>query len=118
MTTGKTIALPIAFVGRVMSLLFFVYAKVGSQDIPGVTGKFGLGEQNEPGQGLTEFCQKIALVTVNILLQLHKRQLYTWTSPNGQYRNHINYILCSQRWRSMSNGYGSLRTVSGTQEGL
>ena len=62
MTTGKTIALTIwTFVGRVMSLLFFVYEKVGSQDIPGVTGKFGLGEQNEAGQRLTEFCQKNAL---------------------------------------------------------
>ena len=44
-------------------------AKVGNQEIPGVTGKFGLGEQNEAGQRLTEFCQKNALVTANMLLQ-------------------------------------------------
>ena len=60
-------------------------AKVGSQEIPGVTGKFGLGVQNETGQRLTEFCQKSALVMANTLFQQHKRRLYTWTSPDGQY---------------------------------
>ena len=75
-------------------------AKVGSQDISGVTGKFGLGEQNEVGQRLTEFCQENALVIANTLFQQHRRWLYTWTSPNGQYQNQINYILCSWRWRS------------------
>ena len=75
-------------------------AKVGSQDISGVTGKFGLGVQNEAEQRLTEFCQENALVIVNTLFQKHKRRLYTWTSPDGQHRNQIDYILCSQRWRS------------------
>ena len=75
-------------------------AKVGSQEIPGVTGKFGLGVQNEAGQKLTEFCQKNALVIGNTLFQQHKRRLYTWTSPDGQYQNQIDCILCSQRWRS------------------
>ena len=56
-------------------------AKVGSQEIPGVTGKFGLGVQNEGGQRLTEFCQENALVIANTLFQQHKRRLYTWTSP-------------------------------------
>jgi len=51
-------------------------AKVGSQEIPGITGKFGLGVQNEAGQRLTEFCQENALVIANILFQQHKRQLY------------------------------------------
>ena len=60
-------------------------AKVGSQETPGVTGKFGLGAQNEAGQRLTEFCQENALVTANTLFQQHKRRLYTWTSPDGQY---------------------------------
>ena len=60
-------------------------AKVGSQEIPGVTGKFGLGVQNEAGQRLTEFCQENALVIANTLFQQHKRRLYTWTSPEGQY---------------------------------
>ena len=59
-------------------------AKVGSQEIPGVTGKFGLGVQNEAGQRLTEFCQRNAMVTANTLLQQHRRRLYTWTSPDGQ----------------------------------
>ena len=60
-------------------------AKVGSQETPGVTGKFGLGVQNEAGQRLTEFCQENALVIANTLFQQHKRRLYTWTSPDGQY---------------------------------
>ena len=50
-------------------------AKVGSQDIPGVTGKFGLGVQKEAGQRLTEFCQQNALFIANTLFQQHKRQL-------------------------------------------
>ena len=74
-------------------------AKVGSQEILGVTGKFGLGVQNEAGQRLIEFCQENVLVIANTLLQ-HKRRLYTWTSPDGQYGNQIDYIFCSQRWRS------------------
>ena len=75
-------------------------AKVGRQKIPKVTGKFGLGVQNEEGQRLTEFCQQNALVIANTLFQQHKRRLYTWTSPDGQHRNQIDYILCRQRWRS------------------
>ena len=75
-------------------------AKVGNQETPGVTGKFGLGMQNEAGQRLLEFCQENALVIANTLFQQHKRGLYTWTSPDGQHRNQIDYILCSQRWRS------------------
>ena len=70
--------------------------KVGSQEILGVTGKFGLGVQNEAGQRLIEFCQENALVIANTLFQQHKRILYTWTSPDGQHRNQIDYILCSQ----------------------
>ena len=58
-------------------------AKVGSQETPGVIGKFGLGVQNEAGQRLTEFCQENALVITNIPFQEHKRRLYTWTSPDG-----------------------------------
>ena len=75
-------------------------AKVGSQETPGVTGKFGLGVQNEAGQRLTEFCQENVLVIANTLFQQHKRRLYTWTSTDGQHQNQIDYILCSQRWRS------------------
>ena len=55
-------------------------AKVGSQEIPGVTGKFGLGVRNEARQRLTEFCQENTLVIANTLFQQHKRRLYTWTS--------------------------------------
>ena len=75
-------------------------AKVRSQETPGVTRKFGLGMRNEAGQRLIEFCQENALVIANILFQQHKRRLYTWTSPDGQHQNQIDYILCSQSWRS------------------
>ena len=69
--------------------IFFIIgdwnAKVGSQEVPGVIGKFGLGMQNEAGQRLLEFCQENALVIANTLFQQHKRRLYTWTSPDGQH---------------------------------
>ena len=60
-------------------------AKVGSQEKPGVTGKFGLEMWNEAGQRLIEFCQENALVIANTLFQQNKRRLYTWTSPDGQH---------------------------------
>ena len=75
-------------------------AKVGSQETPGITGKFGLGIWNEARQRLIEFCQENALVIANTLFEKHKRRLYTWTSEDGQHQNQTDYILCSQRWRS------------------
>ena len=69
-------------------VLFIIWdwkAKAESQEIPGVTGRFCLGVQNEVGQRLAEFCQENELVMANTLFQQHKRQLYTWTSPDGQY---------------------------------
>ena len=89
-------------------------AKVKSQEIPGVTGIFGLRVQNEVGQRLTEFCQENALVIANTLIQQHKRRLYTWTSPGGQYQNQIDYILWSQRWRRRS--IQSAKTRPGARE--
>ena len=70
-------------------------AKVGSQEIP-----VGLGVQNEAGKRLTEFCQENILVIANNLFQQHKRWLYIWTSPDSQFQNQIDYILCCQRWRN------------------
>ena len=75
-------------------------AKVLSQETPGITGKFGLGIQIEAGQRLIVFCQENALVIANSLFQQCKGRLYTWASPDSQHRNQIDYILCSQRWRS------------------
>ena len=60
-------------------------AKVGSQETPEVTGRFGLGVQNEAGKSLIEFCQENILVIENTLFQQHKRRLYTWTSPDSQH---------------------------------
>ena len=84
----------------ILSIIGDWNAKVGSQVIPGVTNKFGLGVQNEAGQRIIEFCQENALVIANTLFQQHKRRLYTQTSPDGQHRNQIDSIPCSQRWRS------------------
>ena len=81
-------------------VLFIIWdwnAKVGSQETPGVTGKFGLELQNEAGQRLKEFCQENALVIANTLFQQHKRRRYTWTPPDGQHQNQIDYIFCSQK---------------------
>ena len=75
-------------------------AKIGSQETLGVTGKFGLQVQNEIGQRLIEFSQENTLVITNTLFQQQKRRLNTWTSPDGQHRNQIDYMLCRQRWRS------------------
>ena len=72
-------------------------AKVGSQETPGVTGKFGLGVQNEAGQRLIEFCQENPLIIANTFLQQHKKRLYAWISPDSQPRYQIDHILCSQR---------------------
>ena len=82
----------------ILSIIGHWNAKVGSQEIAGVTGKFGLGIQNEAGQ--KEFCQENALVMVNTLFQQHKRRLRTWISADGQHQNQIDYIICSQKRRS------------------
>ena len=122
MTTGKIIVLiRWTFVGKVMCLVFntgptrpfrtntksrcpfhigYCNAKIGRQEIPGVTGKFGLEVQNEAGKRLTEFCQENTLVIENTLFQQPKRWLYTWTSPDNRYKNKMDYVLCSQRQRS------------------
>ena len=76
--------------------------KVGSQEIPGATGKFGLGVQNGEDKSLTEFCQENALVIAKSCFQQHKRRLYKRTSPDSQYWFQIDCIICSQRWRSSS----------------
>ena len=72
-------------------------ANVGSEETPGVTGKFGSGVQNEAGQRLIEFFQENTLVIANTLFQQHKRRLYTWTSPDGQHQNQIDHILCKPK---------------------
>ena len=91
------------------------HRKARDQEIHGITSKFGLGVQNKAGQRLTEFCEENTLVIANTLFQQHKRRLYTWTSPDGQHQNQIDYILCSQRWRSYIQ---STKTRPGTHHEL
>ena len=71
-------------------------AKVGSWEIPGIIGKFGLGIQNEAGQRIREFCQETVLDIENTLFQQRKRWLYTWTSPDGQYWNKIDILFAAK----------------------
>ena len=73
--------------------------KIGSQETPGATCKFGLGSQNGSGQRLTEFFQENTLVIANPFFQQHKRVLYIWTSLHVQYQNQIEYILFGQGWK-------------------
>ena len=82
--------------------------------IPEVTHKFGLGVQNQAGQRVREFFQENALVIANTLFQQHKIRIYTWTSPDGQHQNQIDYIPCSQRWRSSIQ---SAKTILGVDCG-
>ena len=90
-------------------------AKVGSQEIPGVTGKFGPGVQIWPWQNLIGFFQENTLVIANTLFQKHKKRLYTWTLPDGHYRSQIDDSPCSQRWRSSIQ---SAKTRPGADCGL
>ena len=92
--------------------------KVGSQEIPGVTSKFGLGVQNEAGKRLTEFCSENALVIANTFFQQQKRRLYTWKSSDVQYQNKIGYILCSQRLRTSIVSKYKTRTDCGSDHEL
>ena len=76
-------------------------AKVGSPETPAVTGKFGLGVWNEAGQRLIEFCRENTLVTTNTLFQQHRRRLYTWTSPDDQPRNQVDYIFLQPKMEKL-----------------
>ena len=83
---------------------------VGSEEIPRVTGKFGLEVQNAAGQRLTEFCQE----NTNTFFQKHKRWIYTWTSEDCQYQNQTDCVFCGRRWRSSIK---SAKTRSGADCG-
>ena len=75
-------------------------AKVGEKAVPDIVGKFGLGKRNEAGERLIDFCQENHMIITNTCFQQPKRILYTWTTPNGQHRNQIDYILCNRQWKS------------------
>ena len=74
-------------------------AKVGSQEIPGIMQIWHWSTKWSRAKANKEFCQENTLFIASTAFQQHKRRLYTWTSPDGQHRNHVGYILCSQRWR-------------------
>ena len=75
-------------------------AKVGQDETNGTTGRFGLGERNERGYQLVEFCSRNYFQSMNTFFTLHARRLYTWRSPDQTIRNQIDYIICKTRWRS------------------
>ena len=85
MNTGVGCLLELTLKKDVFFIIGDWNAKVGSQETPGGTGKFGLGVPNEAEQRLIELCQENTLVISNTLFQQHNRRLYTWTSPDGQY---------------------------------
>ena len=91
---------PVRSLGKTLLAFAMLHSVLQETNLPGVTGKFGLGVQNETEQRLIEFCQENALVITNTLFLQQKRRLYTWTSTDGQHWNQIDYIICSQRWRS------------------
>ncbi|XP_061463080.1 craniofacial development protein 2-like isoform X1 [Rhineura floridana] len=75
-------------------------ATVGNREELGIVGRWGLGYRNEAGERLVQFCEANNLFIANTCFQQPKRRLYTWTSPNGQYRNQIDYIIGRRRWKS------------------
>ena len=89
-------------------------AKVGETAVPGVVGNIGLGKRNEAGGRLIDFYQENRMIITNTCFQQPKRRLYTWTTPNGQHRNQIDYILCNKRWKSSKT---SIKTRPGADCG-
>ena len=89
-------------------------AKVGDREDARTVGKFGLGVRNDAGDRLVQFCQENRFRIANTWYIQPKRRLYTWTSPNGQYRNQIDFILCQQRWKS---SIASTKTLPGADCG-
>ena len=86
--------------GDVLYILGDFNAKIGAGMVTDIVGKYGLGERNEAGNRLIQFCQEHRMRVTNTWFEQPRRRLYTWTSPGGQYRNQIDYILCQQRWKS------------------
>ena len=75
-------------------------AKIGKGEEPGTAGRHGLGNRNEAGERLLEFCKENTLFLTNTYFELPERRLYTWTSPDDQYKTQIDYILGRRRRRS------------------
>ena len=94
-------------------------AKVGSGEVPGVTGRFGLGQRNDRGARLIAFCTQNSLKILNTKFQQHSRRLYTWKSPDKVTRNQIDFLLCHNRWESSVNRVTTLPSADcGTDHNL
>ena len=91
---------------------------MGSQETPGLIGKFGLGIQMETGKRLTEFFKENALVIANTLFQQHKRLRSTWTSPDGQYGNQIDYIFAAEGGENIKSAKTRPRADCGSDHEL
>lgn len=86
--------------GDILYILGDWNAKVGKQPTQSVTGEFGLGERNDRGEYLIDFCVSNNLAVMNTFFKMHKRRLFTWTSPDKNTKNQIDYVICQQRWKS------------------
>ena len=89
-------------------------AKIGDKAVEGISGTHGLGDRNEAGERMIEFCEANQLIATNTWFKQPRRRLYTWTSPDGMHRNQIDYILIQKRWRSMIK---SAKTMPGADCG-
>ncbi len=75
-------------------------ARVGAEKEEGICGEYGLGERNERGSRLIEFCEKHKIVIANTLFKNHRRRRYTWKKPGGEGRFQIDYIMTRRRYRN------------------
>jgi hypothetical protein len=75
-------------------------SKTGQGEEQETVGRYGLGNKNEAGERLLQFCEENYLFLVNTYFEQPEQRPYTWTSPDGQYRNQIDYILGRRQWRS------------------
>ena len=87
--------------GDVLIIMGDWNAKIGDKAVEGISGTHELGDRNETGERMIEFCEANQLIVTNTWYKQPRRILCTWTSPDGLHRNQIDYILIQKRWRSM-----------------
>ena len=100
--------------GDVLIIMGDWNAQIGDKAVEGISGTHGLGDRNEAGERMIEFCEENQLIVTNTWYKQPRRRLYTWTTPDGLHRNQIDYIMIQKRWRSMVK---SAKTMPGADCG-